>query len=107
MRLCCQSYFAPRRVVSETDFVLTMPQSHARILNAPFGNRLVPFPLKVPAFDAYLCWRANAEGDPASAWLRQRLTNAYANIAGVTSAPWRSKQQADERSKIQWHHRRA
>ncbi len=73
-------------MVRETDLVLTMPQRHARILNAQFGNRLVPFPLKVPAFDTYLYWHANAEGDPANAWLRQQLTSAFASIAGMTSA---------------------
>jgi DNA-binding transcriptional LysR family regulator len=67
VRLRCQSYFAACRVVSESDLVLTMPQRRARILNAQFGNRLVPFPLKVPAFDTYLYWHANAEGDPANA----------------------------------------
>jgi len=40
VRLRCQSYFAACRTVSETDLVLTMPQRHARILNARFGNRL-------------------------------------------------------------------
>ena len=54
VRRLCQSHFGACRVVSETDLLLTMPQCHARILNAQFGNRLVPFPLKVPAFDTYL-----------------------------------------------------
>jgi DNA-binding transcriptional LysR family regulator len=73
VRLRCQNYFAACQVVRETDLVLTMPQRHARILNAHFGNQLLPFPLKVPAFDSYLYWHANAEADPANAWLRQQL----------------------------------
>jgi len=76
VRLRCQSYFAACRVVSETDLILTMPQRYARILNAHFGNQLLPFPLKVPAFDSYLYWHANAEADPANAWLRQQLARA-------------------------------
>jgi DNA-binding transcriptional LysR family regulator len=76
VRLRCQNYFAACRAVSETDLILTMPQRHARILNAQFGNQLVAFPLKVPAFDTYLYWHANADGDPANAWLRQQLTSA-------------------------------
>jgi DNA-binding transcriptional LysR family regulator len=76
IRLRCQSYFAACLAVSETNLILTMPQRHARILNAQFGNQLLPFPLKVPAFDTYLYWHANADGDPANAWLRQQLINA-------------------------------
>jgi DNA-binding transcriptional LysR family regulator len=73
VRLRCQNYFAACQAVKETDLILTMPQSHARILNAHFGNQLLPFPLKVPAFDSYLYWHANAEADPANAWLRGEL----------------------------------
>jgi DNA-binding transcriptional LysR family regulator len=76
IRLRCQSYFAACLAVSETNLILTMPQRHARILNAQFGNQLLPFPLKVPAFDTYLYWHANADGDPANVWLRQQLINA-------------------------------
>jgi len=76
VRLRCQSYLAACRVVSETDLLLTMPQRYARMLNAQFGNQLLAFPLKVPAFDTYLYWHANADSDPANAWLRQQLTHA-------------------------------
>ena len=67
--------------MSETDLILTMPQRYARILNAHFGNQLLPFPLKVPAFDTYLYWHANAEADPANVWLRQQLVHSL--LAGT------------------------
>jgi DNA-binding transcriptional LysR family regulator len=73
IRLRCQHYFAACRVVSKTDLILTMPERYARIINAHFKNDLMPFPLKVPVFDTCLYWHANAEGDPASAWLRHQL----------------------------------
>ena len=81
IRLRCQNYFAACRVVSETDLILTMPARYARILNTQFGNRLLPFPLKVPAFDSYLYWHANAEADPANAWLRQQLLQSLRDVA--------------------------
>ncbi len=81
VRLRCQNYFAACRVVSETDLILTMPQRYARILNAHFGNQLLPFPLKVPAFDSYLYWHANAEADPANAWLRQQIAHTLQGAA--------------------------
>jgi DNA-binding transcriptional LysR family regulator len=77
VRLRCQNYLAACRVVSETDLILTMPQRYARILNAHFRNQLLPFPLKVPAFDSYLYWHVNADADPANAWLRQRLIRTF------------------------------
>ncbi len=82
IRLRCQSYLAACRVVSETDFILTMPERHARILNVQFGNRLLAFPLRVPAFETYLYWHANADGDAGNAWLRKEL------IGGLRNAPF-------------------
>lgn len=86
VRLRCQSYFAACRVVRETDLILTMPQRHARILNTHFGNQLLPFPLKVPAFDTYLYWHANAEADPANAWLRGEMVRTFADGARTRRA---------------------
>jgi DNA-binding transcriptional LysR family regulator len=77
IRLRCQHYFAACRVVSETDLLLTMAERYARIVNRLFRNRIVPFPLDVPDYDAYLYWHANAEGDPANQWLRKQLMSAF------------------------------
>jgi DNA-binding transcriptional LysR family regulator len=79
VRLRCQNYFAACRVVSETDLLLTMPTRYAHILNAQFNNRLLPFPLDAPAFDTYVYWHANAEADPANAWLRHQLLQTLRN----------------------------
>ena len=95
IRLRCQSYFAACSAVSETHLILTMPQRHARILNAQFGNQSLPVPLKVPPFDTHLYWHANADGDPANAWLLQQLINALRTprvglsngSQGVSAAP--------------------
>lgn len=77
VRLRCRTYFAACRVVSETDLILTMPRRYARILNAQFRNQLLPFPLEVPAFDTYIYWHANADADPANAWLRRQLIGIF------------------------------
>jgi DNA-binding transcriptional LysR family regulator len=73
IRMRCQHYLAACRVVSETDLILTMPERYARIINTQFRNQLLPFPLKVPVFETYLYWHANADADPANEWLRQQL----------------------------------
>jgi len=77
IRLRCQHYFAACRVVSETDLILTMAERYARIVNRLFRNRVLPFPLEVPDYDAYLYWHVNAEADPANRWLREQLMGAF------------------------------
>jgi DNA-binding transcriptional LysR family regulator len=77
IRLRCQHYFAACRVVSETDLILTMAERYARMVNRLFGNRVLPFPLKVPDYDAYLYWHVSADADPANRWLRERLVAAF------------------------------
>jgi DNA-binding transcriptional LysR family regulator len=85
IRLRCQHYFAACQVVSETDLILTMPESYARIINPQFNNQLLPFPLKVPVFDTFLYWHVNAENDPANAWLRQQLINAAQDVSATVA----------------------
>jgi len=77
IRLRCQHHFAACRVVSETDLILTMAERYARIVNRLFRNRVLPFPLEVPDYDAYLYWHANADADPANRWLRGLLISAF------------------------------
>lgn len=95
VRVRCQSYLAACRTVSQTDLVLTMPQRYARILNRELDNRLLPFPLEVPAFDSYLYWHANAEADPANAWLRQQLQQTFRNLASPVRRARRSRMGSD------------
>ena len=68
--LRCQHYFAACRVVSQTDWLLTMPEQYARIANAQFDNRIFPFPLPTQPLDVHLYWHANVDYDPANQWLR-------------------------------------
>lgn len=76
VRLRCQHYFAACRVVSQTDLILTMPGRYARIANQQFDNRVLPFPLEVPAFDVFLYWHVNADNDPANRWFREQVTQS-------------------------------
>jgi DNA-binding transcriptional LysR family regulator len=76
VRLRCQSHFAACRIVSQTDLMLTIPERYARITNAIFRNRILPFPLNTPTFDGLLYWHENADADAANAWLRRQLLAA-------------------------------
>ena len=77
IQLRCQHYFSACRVVSQTDLILTMPESYARIASRMFDNQLVALPFEMPAMDAYLYWHANAEAEPANRWLREQLMLSF------------------------------
>jgi len=80
IRLRCQHYFAACRVVSETDMLLTMPESYANIINAHVPSNTFSLPAPLPYIDAYLYWHRNMDNDPANRWLRQSiqsLTNSH------------------------------
>jgi DNA-binding transcriptional LysR family regulator len=71
--LRCQHNFAACRVVSNTDLLLTLSQGNAQILNAGFGNRVYPFPVKTAQLEAQMYWHESVENDSANRWLRQQI----------------------------------
>lgn len=80
IRLRCQHYFAACEVVRRTDLLLTMPGHYARVMAAVVPNRLLPFPLELPRLDAVMYWHGSMTDDPASRWLRGRLTEILAAV---------------------------
>jgi DNA-binding transcriptional LysR family regulator len=77
VRLRCQHYFAACRVVSQTNFILTMPERYARVANQQFGNRILPFPLEKPTLDVHMYWHSNVDNEPANKWLRKQLRSTF------------------------------
>lgn len=77
VRLRCQHYFAACRVVSQTDLILTMPESYARIANRQFNNQILPIPLAMQPMDAYLYWHASVDQEPANRWLREQIIQSF------------------------------
>lgn len=82
IRLRCQHHVAAVQVACATDLVLTMSERYARLLTRHEAVRLHPFPLTIPAFDAYLYWHADAETYPSNAWLRAQIRAALDARAG-------------------------
>lgn len=78
IRLRCQHYGTACRTVSMTDLLATMPARYAKVVNKPYGNEIVPLPLKDTLLELYLYWHENADADPAGAWLRQQLREVIA-----------------------------
>jgi DNA-binding transcriptional LysR family regulator len=70
-------------VVSKTDMLLTLPQSHAQLLNNGLEKtnlkyRVYPCPLPAPHLEAHLYWHESVENDPANRWLREEIEKVMA-----------------------------
>ncbi|MFT5032088.1 MAG: DNA-binding transcriptional LysR family regulator [Bermanella sp.] len=77
IRLRCQNGYAAFRIVSESDFLLTIAENYARNLAPHFDVQIVPLPLDTSPFDAYLYWHRNVDNDPGNMWLRQCIEETY------------------------------
>ncbi|MDA7418261.1 LysR family transcriptional regulator [Xenophilus arseniciresistens] len=75
--LRCQYYFAACRTVSQTDLILTMPESYAHMANRQFGNQVLPMPAPLGSMDAYMYWHASTDNDAANRWLRSVMMSCY------------------------------
>lgn len=58
-------------VVSETDFINTMPARLAHQLARTYPLRLLPPPLELPSFEYIMVWDPRLDHDPAQRWLRE------------------------------------
>lgn len=83
VRLRCQQYFAACLVVGSTDLVLTLPERQAALTNRTLGHQLLPLPLEGPSLDSYLYWHAATDADTGNAWLRDRITAAFVDLAAA------------------------
>jgi DNA-binding transcriptional LysR family regulator len=63
-----------------------MPGRYAGSANAALGNRLLPFPLDMPANDLYLYWHANAEEEPGNHWLRAQIRACLSDALDPTAS---------------------
>ena len=73
VQLRCQHYFAACQVVAQTDLLLTMPQSYARLLAPQHQLHMLAPPCTMPAIDVHLYWHRDYEQDPPLQWFRQLL----------------------------------
>lgn len=64
-------------VISETDFISTMPERLARRLAKTYSLELFSPPLELPEFEYCMAWHPRLDEDPAQRWLREF-------VAGVT-----------------------
>ncbi|MBS8239474.1 LysR family transcriptional regulator [Marinobacter lipolyticus] len=73
IRLRCQHYYAACRVVENTDLLLTMPETYARIIAERADIRILTPPAELPDLDVHLYWHKAYEREPALIWFRDQL----------------------------------
>ncbi|WP_192557945.1 LysR family transcriptional regulator [Pseudomonas allokribbensis] len=69
----CQSYEAAFRLVTQSEFLLTMPRSLALSINSYLENCLLEVPFWLPEIRLNLYWLSSRSTDPANTWLRDLL----------------------------------
>lgn len=73
IRLRCQHYYAACRVVENTNLLLTMPETYARIIAEHADIRILTPPAALPDIDVHLYWHKPYEKEPALIWFREQL----------------------------------
>jgi len=88
IRVRCQQHAAANEVVSQSNLLVTMPRSHADLVNRHTGNKVFAFPEEIPLLELFLYWHTNVDEDPGSKWFRlqvQALLGEPASISIPTS----------------------
>ncbi|MEX0605482.1 MAG: LysR family transcriptional regulator [Marinobacter sp.] len=73
IRLRCQHYYAACRVVENTNLLLTMPETYARIISKHARVDIMTPPAELPGIDVHLYWHKPYEKEPALIWFRDQL----------------------------------
>jgi DNA-binding transcriptional LysR family regulator len=74
-------------ILARTDLIVTVPSRVAAVF-AQLGNfKVLRLPLYMPNFDVRLHWHQRFHQDPANRWLRQLMTELYAEQAQDGDAP--------------------
>ncbi len=82
--LRCQHYYAACQVVAQTELLLTMPLSYAKLLTQDSPNSIRPLPVSMPGMDIYIYWHSRREDEPAHRWLREQLMKVTLSGTSLT-----------------------
>lgn len=74
--LRCQHFFSACRVVENSDMLLTMPATAAKMFSQVLNITTYPLPVELPGIDVHLYWHINVDKDPANRWLRNKILMA-------------------------------
>jgi DNA-binding transcriptional LysR family regulator len=67
-------------VVSQSDLLGVVERRLAEVLAPQIGLRILPLPVKLPLFPAYLIWHRSRDADPGLQWLRLGMKDIFARL---------------------------
>jgi len=67
-------------VVSQSDLVGVVGRRLAQVLAPKLGLKILPMPIKLPLFPAYLVWHRSRDADPGHQWLRRGVKGIFAKL---------------------------
>jgi len=68
-------------ILARTDLVVTVPSRVAEVFAQSGNFKVLKLPLRMPSFEVRLHWHQRFHQDPANRWLRQAMTELYAEQA--------------------------
>ncbi len=68
-------------ILARTDLIVTVPSRVAAIFAQTGNFKILPLPLRMPSFEVRLHWHQRFHQDPANRWLREAMTDLYAELA--------------------------
>ncbi len=71
----CQNIWSAWQIVSQTELILTLLETHARAMLPIADNRLLPLPFPITPRPLQLLWHRATESDPGNRWLRQLVAS--------------------------------
>jgi len=82
-------FLAAPHIIAETDLVLTMAERIAASFASVLPLKILELPFELPLVRGSMLWHERHSGDPAHAWLRQRLVDMSAQV--LTATPWKRR----------------
>ncbi len=70
-------FLAVPTVIAQTDLLVTVPQRLGEVFARMLPLRLLPHPLKIPAFQVNQYWHRRYHRDPANRWLRAHFVRLF------------------------------
>lgn len=67
-------------VVSQSDLVGVLGRRLAEVLAPQLGLKILPLPVKLPLFPAYIVWHRSRDSDPGHRWLRRGIKEVFAKL---------------------------
>lgn len=71
--LRCQHSLAACRIIMNSDMILTLPETAAKMYSEMVDIDILPMPVELPEHDFHLYWHVNVDKDPANKWLRNKM----------------------------------